>query len=77
MPARTTTDMTTISSYTPPLVIAPQAPATGVSRVTTVNRSPDIPASTSVTLGQPANVLTYSPSRSPPGRCRNPTRSPR
>lgn len=53
--------MTTISSYTPPLVIAPQAPATGVSRVTTVNRSPDIPASTSVTLGQPANVLTYSP----------------
>lgn len=54
--------MTTISAYTPPLVIAPQAPATGVSRVTTVNRSPDIPASTSVTLGQPAaNVLTYSP----------------
>ncbi|MFY1846057.1 hypothetical protein [Achromobacter dolens] len=50
--------MTTISSYTPPLVIAPQAPAPGVSRVTTVNRSPDIPASTSVALGQPTNVLT-------------------
>lgn len=54
--------MTTISAYTPPLVIAPRTPATGVSPVTTVNRSPDLPASTSVTLGrQPANVLTYSP----------------
>ncbi|MGE4435099.1 hypothetical protein [Achromobacter sp.] len=54
--------MTTISAYTPPLVIAPRTPASGVSPVATVNRSPDIPASTSVTLGQQAaNVLTYSP----------------
>lgn len=64
--------MTTISSYTPPLVIAPQAPATGVSRVTTVNRSPDIPASTSVTLGQPANVLTYSPESVAAGQVQEP-----
>lgn len=54
--------MTTISSSLPPLVIAPQAPASGVSRVTNVNRSPEPPASTSVTLGQQSTgVLTYSP----------------
>ncbi|MGE8659186.1 MAG: hypothetical protein ACN6O8_20775 [Achromobacter sp.] len=53
--------MTTISASAPLLVIAPQAPATGVSRVATVNRAPDLPASTSVTLGQAATMLTYSP----------------
>ncbi|WP_456910875.1 hypothetical protein, partial [Flavobacterium sp. 3-210] len=43
-----------------------------VSRVTTVNRSPDIPASTSVTLGQPANVLTYSPESVAAGQVQEP-----
>ena len=73
--------MTKTFVYTPPLVIAPQALAVGVSRVTAVNRGPDIPASTSVTLGQQAaNVLTYSPARSRPTRLasrRNPTPCPR
>lgn len=64
--------MTTISSSLPPLVIAPQAPANGASRVTNVNRSPEPPASTTVTLGQTANVLTYSPN----GNATNPVQEP-
>lgn len=64
--------MTTISPSLPPLVIAPQAPASGVSRVANVNRSPEPPASTTVTLGQTANVLTYSPN----GNAANPVQEP-
>ncbi len=64
--------MTTISSSLPPLLIAPQAPASSTSRVTQVNRSPEPPASTTVTLGQTANVLTYSPN----GNAANPVQEP-
>ena len=53
--------MTTISASLPPVVIAPQTPSPAASRVTQVNRTADVPASTSVTLGQTSTVLTYSP----------------